>query len=40
MRTLASDTTPEAERVLVELLREASPASKMAMVLSANSDAD
>jgi hypothetical protein len=36
MRTLASDTTPEAERVLVELLREASPARKMAMVLSAN----
>ena len=36
MRTLAEDTHPEAERVLIELLRSASPARKMAMVLSAN----
>jgi hypothetical protein len=36
MRTLASDTHPDAERVLLELLRRASPARKMAMVLSAN----
>ena len=36
MRTLAEDTAPDAERVLVELLRAASPARKMAMVLSAN----
>ena len=36
METLAADTHPEAERVLVELLRGLSPARKMAMVLSAN----
>ena len=36
MRTLAADTHPEAERVLIELLRAASPARKMEMVLSAN----
>jgi hypothetical protein len=33
---LALDTTPAAERVLIELLRGATPARKMAMVLSAN----
>jgi hypothetical protein len=36
MRTLAADTHPEAERVLVELWRRASTARKMAMVLGAN----
>ncbi len=36
MRRLAEDTRPEAERVLIELLRGASPARKMAMLLSAN----
>jgi hypothetical protein len=36
MRTLAEDTHPAAEHVLIELLRRASPARKMAMVLSAN----
>lgn len=36
MRTLAEDTSPEAERVLIELLRQASPARKMQMVLEAN----
>ena len=36
MRTLAEDTHPEAERVLIELLRGASPARKVAVVLSAN----
>ena len=36
MRPLAEDTSPEAERVLIELLRKASPAQKMQMVLSAN----
>ena len=36
MRTLAVDTDPEAERVLVELWRSASTARKMEMVLSAN----
>ena len=36
MKPLASDTSPEAERVLVELWRRASPARKMEMVLSAN----
>ena len=39
MKTLAEDTSPEAERVLIELLREASPARKMEMVLSANRSA-
>jgi hypothetical protein len=33
---LAEDTQPEAERVLIELLRRATPARKMAMVLDAN----
>ena len=36
MRTLAEDTHPDAERVLIELLRRATPARKMAMVLDAN----
>ena len=36
MRTLAEDTHPDAERVLIELLRGASPARKLAMVLGAN----
>ena len=36
MRTLAEDTSPDAERVLIELFRSASPARKIAMVLSAN----
>lgn len=36
MRTLAEDTNPEAERVLLELLRAASPARKFKLVLSAN----
>lgn len=36
MRTLAEDTSPDAEHVLIELLRRASPSQKMAMVLDAN----
>ncbi len=36
MRTLAQDTHPEAERVLLDLFRKASPARKIALVLSAN----
>ncbi len=36
MRTLAEDTRPEAEQVLIGLLRNASPQRKLAMVLSAN----
>jgi len=36
VRTLAEDTHPDAERVLIELLRRATPARKMAMVLDAN----
>jgi hypothetical protein len=32
MRTLAEDTHPNAERVLIELLRGAAPARKMSMV--------
>ena len=36
MRTLAEDTQPEAERVLIELQRGASPKRKLAMVLNAN----
>jgi len=36
MRTLAEDTDPQAERVLIELLRRASPARKMRMILEAN----
>ncbi len=39
MRTLARDTHPEAERVLIELWRRCSPARKMSMVLSANQTA-
>ena len=33
---MAEDTHPDAERVLIKLLREASPARKMAMLLDAN----
>ena len=36
MRTLAEDTDPAAERVLIELLRKATPAQKMSVVLDAN----
>ncbi len=36
MRTLAEDTRADAERVLIELLRGASPPRKLAMVLDAN----
>ena len=36
MRTLAADTSPAAEEVLIKLWRNASPARKLAMVLSAN----
>jgi hypothetical protein len=36
MRTLAEDTSPEAERILVDLLRRASPARKFEMIVSAN----
>jgi len=36
MRTLAEDTAPQTERVLIELLRAASPRRKLAMLLSAN----
>ena len=36
MRTLAEDTSPEAERVLIELLRRASPERKVEMIASAN----
>jgi hypothetical protein len=36
MRTLAEDTSPEAERVLIELLRKATPARKFKMIVSAN----
>ena len=36
MRTLAEDTHPDAERVLIELLCGASPVRKMGMVLEAN----
>lgn len=36
MRTLADDTHPDAERVMIKLLRAASSPRKMAMVLSAN----
>ena len=36
MRTLAEDNHPDAERVLIELLRSASPARKIGMVLDAN----
>jgi len=36
VRTLAEDTHQDAERVLLELLRRATPARKLAMVLDAN----
>jgi len=36
MRTLAADTSPEAEQILIDLWRKASAARKIAMVLSAN----
>jgi len=36
MRTLAEDTHPDAERVLIDLLRAASPARKLGMMLDAN----
>ena len=36
MQTLAADTNPAAEQVLIELLRKASPARKVAMMLDAN----
>ena len=36
VRTLAADTHPDAERVLIELWRRASPARKMEIVISAN----
>ena len=36
MKTLARDTDPDTERVLIKLLRNATPARKMSMVLNAN----
>jgi hypothetical protein len=36
MRTLGEDTHPDAERVLIHLLRGATSARKMSVVLSAN----
>ena len=36
MRTLAEDTSPEAERVLIELWRQATPARKFEMISSAS----
>lgn len=36
MKTLADDTAPEAELVLIELLRRASPARKCQMIVAAN----
>lgn len=36
MRTLAEDTSPEAEAVLLGLLRKATPARKFQMIVSAN----
>jgi len=35
MRTLAEDTDPKVEQVLVEMMRRASPARKFAMIASA-----
>ena len=35
MRTLAEDTSPKVERVLLELLRKAPPARKFEMIASA-----
>jgi hypothetical protein len=37
MRTLAEDTHPDAEHALINLLRGATSARKMAVILSANS---
>jgi len=36
MRTLAEDTSPEAEQVLIELLCQAGPARRFEMIVSAN----
>lgn len=36
MKTQSPDTNPEAERVLIGLLRSASPARKFQMIVSAN----
>ncbi len=36
MRAQANDTTPDAERVLIQLLRRATPAPKLALLLEAN----
>ena len=36
MRSLAEDTSPEAEAVLLGLLRKATPARKFQMIVSAN----
>ena len=36
MRTLAEDTSPEAEQVLIGLLRKATPARKFQIIVSAN----
>jgi hypothetical protein len=35
-KSLAEDTVPEAERVLIDLLRRASPARKCQMIASVN----
>jgi len=39
VKPLAEDTSPEAERVLIHLFREASPARKLELVLAANQTA-
>jgi hypothetical protein len=36
VRTIAEDTSPDAERVLIELWRRATPARKFAMIVSAH----
>ena len=36
MRTQAEDTDPEAEQVLIQLLRRATPARRLALLLEAN----
>lgn len=36
MKPQSPDTSPEAERVLMDLLRQASPARKFEMIVSAN----
>jgi hypothetical protein len=36
MKTQSPDTSPEAEHVLMDLLRRASPARKLQMIVSAN----